>query len=295
MAGVLLSLAALTGCSSGSAATASATVYVAIGDSYVAAPFSSRQTGTVLACGQTEQNYPRQVARGLGLDAAHLRDVSCSGAATRNVAEAQGGLLFGASNPPQRDGLGPAVGLVTITLGGNDIGFDGILRRCVQTATSTGPCANRFHPAGGSDELAARIAALGPRLDAVLASVAAAAPRARVFVVGYPYLLPLTGDCGRAVPLLAADQRYLAGVGVALNDLLRQRATAAGAGFVDVGAASIGHDLCQPAATTWLTSLTPGTTLATAALAAHPNLAGTTGQATAVLAALSAAGFTFGE
>ncbi len=92
--------------------------YVALGDSYTAAPLVA-STDTAGGCLQSEGNYPHLVARELGYD---LRDVSCAGATSASMIGVQR-LPDGSVRPPQFDALGRGTDLVTIGIGGNDVGL----------------------------------------------------------------------------------------------------------------------------------------------------------------------------
>ena len=70
--------------------------------------------------------------------------------------------------------------LVTVGIGGNDIGFSGINSDCAQESLSNPfgtPCRDRY-TAGGTDQLQARITATAPKVASVLRAVRAAAPNA---------------------------------------------------------------------------------------------------------------------
>ena len=63
--------------------------------------------------------------------------------------------------------------------------------------------------------------------DARLREIKRRAPRAKVFVVGYPTVLPATGTgCYPRVPVLPADVPYLRSKVQELNGMLKARATA---------------------------------------------------------------------
>ena len=135
-----------------------------------------------------------------------------------------------------------------LTLGGDDIGFMNVLDECMELSFTDpwgSPC--RAHYAGGgTDPLAALVRAEGPRMAAVLADIAARVPQARIVVVGYPDMFPLSGGCWPAVPITDGDVAYLRGIELQLNAMLAADAKAADATFVDTYTPTIGHDFCQP-------------------------------------------------
>ena len=74
-----------------------------------------RDRNSPLRAGRSAANYPHLVAQRLGLD---LVDVTYSGATTAHVlTDRQNG------EPPQVDALDGSETLVTITIGGNDVGY----------------------------------------------------------------------------------------------------------------------------------------------------------------------------
>ena len=251
--------------------------YVALGDSYTAGPLIPNQTLNPLGCLRSDQNYPSEVQRALRF--AQFADVSCSGADTGDMTQAQG--VTPGPNPPQFDALTPATAHVTLGIGGNDIGFSGIIEECVTLVPWETPCRDRY-TAGGTDELTARIAATAPRVAATLAGIRDRSPQARVLVVGYPAIVPDTGrGCWPTVPIGWDDVGYLRAKHKELNAMLAARAAAAGATYVDAYAASVGRDACASVARRWVEPLVPGN----AAAPFHPNARGMQGVAGVVLAA----------
>jgi lysophospholipase L1-like esterase len=263
----------------GTSARADATGrYVALGDSFVAGPFIPDQRGLPRGCLRSDHNYPSLVAARLKTTV--LVDVSCSGAKTADMAAAQR-VPFGWQNAPQLDALTPATTLVTLGVGGNDIGFTDIAISCGTLGLLNpvgAPCAKRF-----SHDLDQRIAATGPKVAAVLQAIHQRAPRARVLVVGYPRLLPSGGGCWPAIPLGPADTVYLDGVERDLNGMLRAQAVAGGAEFVDAYAGGNGHDMCADARQRWVEGVLP----AAPAAPLHLNARGMRVVAARVLAVLS--------
>lgn len=264
-----------------SLARASGDVYVALGDSYAAGPGIPYQVET--GCLRSDHNYPSLVA-----DSIHpgvFRDATCSGATTLDMTQPQLGVA-GIPEPPQFDALSADTTLVTVQIGGNDIGFAGIASTCAGLSLLNplgAPCTDHFTE-GGTDQLAAVIAGVGPRIADVLGAIHQRAPQARVLLVGYPELLPAAGPgCWPLVPLADGDTPYLSGVEVRLNQMLAAEAAAHGATYVDTFTPSIGHDMCQLLGPKWVEGFLP--TLPAAPL--HPNELGMQAMATEVLAALS--------
>ena len=198
-------------------------------------------------------------------------DVSCGSATTAHMTEAQP-LPDGLTNGPQLDALGPDVDLVTLGIGGNDIGFGEIIANCVARSLLlpvTAPC--RAHYTRQGDELGARIAATAPKVAAVLAGIRQRAPAARVLVVGYPVILPAAGPgCWPLMPIAVGDVAWLRTVEGRLNAMLAEQAAAAGAIFVDTYSSSVGHDVCRLPGDKWVEGLVP----TAPASPVHPNALG---------------------
>jgi lysophospholipase L1-like esterase len=90
--------------------------YVAMGSSFAARRrIPSRVPGSPRRAGRSTGNYAHHVARALGLD---LHDVTYSGATTSDILHRSA-----AGQPAQLDAVTPATRLVTITAGGNDVGY----------------------------------------------------------------------------------------------------------------------------------------------------------------------------
>ncbi len=254
--------------------------YVALGDSYTAGPLIPDETGSPGGCLRSTHSYPFLVAAGTG--AATFTDVSCQGATTADMTHAQSVPL--GTNPPQDNALSASTTLVTLQIGGNNIGFSNIIIHCTTLSLTNpfgSPCKNHY-TSGGTDRLRAAINKAAPKVAADLRGIHAAAPNAHVFLVGYPVILPSSGDgCWPEVPIAFGDVPYLRGVETALNSMLATEAAANNATFVDTYTASIGHDACQAPGTKWVEGLIP-TSLAAPF---HPNSLGEQEMARQVLAA----------
>jgi lysophospholipase L1-like esterase len=216
--------------------------YVALGDSFTAGPLIPT-TDLARGCLRSDSNYPAIVAE--RLDIPELVDVSCGGATTRDLTGRQA-TTRGASVPPQLKAVTSETDLVTLGIGGNDFGlFHTLVTTCTGMGgeRSTGsPCADRLRH-GGVD-LVARADQIGDRVAAGVGRIRERAPGATVAVVGYLRLAPERGRC-RDLPLARGDYEYGARVMGALNDALERAARRTDAIFVDMHAASEGHDVCS--------------------------------------------------
>ena len=260
----------------GAAAGASAATYTALGDSYAAGPLIPNQSLNPLGCLRSDHNYAHLTAAAKGLT---LTDVSCSGAKTNDMTEAQN--VEPGPNPPQFNGLNASTNVVSVTIGGNDIGFTEIIESCITYNPFSTPCKDKYDP-GGHDQLAERIASAAPKVAAVLQGIHARSPNARVFVVNYPDILPSGSGCWPTMPLGFGDVPYLHATEERLNAMLATAAATNGATLVDWYSASIGHDACKCSSTRWVEPLIPGELSAPV----HPNKAGMAGAAVALEAAI---------
>ncbi|MGN6694153.1 MAG: SGNH/GDSL hydrolase family protein [Aquihabitans sp.] len=253
--------------------------YVSLGDSYVAGPLIPLQSTNPTGCLRSNRNYPSLVKPKIKVT--KFVDISCSGATTDDMFAPQD-VAPGPANPPQLGALDRQTKVVTLGIGGNDIGFTDIVINC-GTSLPGDPGCKGDYVHDGRDELSEAIAATAPKIDRVLKEIKRRAPRAKTFVVGYPTVLPETGTgCYPLVPIVPSDVPYLRAKVKELNAMLKTRATAAGATYVDNATVSIGHDFCQPIAK-WVEGLVP----VGAAAPVHPNAAGMAGWAPTVANAVN--------
>lgn len=264
----------------GPAAGATSTTYTALGDSYTSAPFVLPfAAGAPLDCLQSGINFPHLVASHFGLS---LTDVSCSGATSGDMTSAQH-----SDQPPQFDALTSSTGVVTLGIGGNDNNtFIDALAGCGIADSWDffnwgAPCKALFGTTFADD-----IASDASTIAGVVEGIHQRSPRAKVFVVGYPDILPQSGNGYPQMPLTTGDVAYLNGVEQDLNAMLRSEATANGATFVDTFTPSIGHDACQPESSRWVEPIIPSTD----AISAHPNNAGEAADAHDLVTAMASAG-----
>jgi lysophospholipase L1-like esterase len=276
-AALVVAVMALLGALAG-AAGASAATYTSLGDSYASGPLIPNQSLSPLGCLRSDHNYAHLTAGQLGLT---LSDASCSGATTVDMTQAQN--VTPGPNPPQFNALTPSTQIVSVTIGGNDIGFSEVAESCITLNPFSTPCKNKYD-AGGHDQLAERIAVAAPKVAAVLQGIHSRSPSARVFVVNYPAIFPETGSgCWPQMPISFGDTPYLRSTEQHLDQMLAEQAAANNATLVNWYQASIGHDACKSSSTRWVEPLVPGELAAPI----HPNKAGMQGGATALVAAIN--------
>ena len=278
--GALASLALTLSAVGSSPASAITLNYVALGDSYTAGagilPLSS--TASVL-CLQSTENYPHLVSSAEG---GSLNDVSCSGATSSNMTTSQ---YSGVG--PQFNALSSSTNVVTVGIGGNDNGlFLDALVSCgvidIGDFLNIGsPCKAVFGDTWAND-----ITSDASTIGGVVQGIHAHSPNAQVFLVGYPDILPQSGNCYPTMPLTTGDTSYLNSVEKALNSMLASEAAANGATYVDTFTPSIGHDACKSSSVRWVNPI-----IATnGGISVHPDPTGEAEMAKFVEAAMASKG-----
>ncbi len=233
--------------------------YVAMGDSYTAGgPIGTLQEKSGF-CQRSSRNYPTLVATDLDVP---LTDVSCGGATSTGLLESARGV------PAQIDAITPRTRVVTIGVGGNDLGFYGNLVLTCPDVSKPGqpgtPCRDRL-----GSQLATTIPAIGDKVGAALAAVARKAPKAEILLVGYPRLMPPSGTCAQA-PYAAGDVTWMASLESDLAATLAATARTHGVTFVPMYGRSKGHDVCS-GDDAWVNGMNPPTG---DGFFLHPNAAG---------------------
>jgi hypothetical protein len=255
--------AVLAGGGSAEAGAAPGAVYVALGDSYTSGPFILPMTDT-FTCARSALNYPSLLAAAIAPSA--FRDVSCASATTADFSSPQPGAVSG-TNPPQYDAITPDTTLVSVGIGGNDVGLVGLAESCINVlpAPLGTSCAAKY-TTGGVDVYSPRIQAFAPTYGTVIEHIRSLAPNARILMVGYPTGIKPNG-CFPYQPILAPDANYIQAKIDELNSVMKAQALAHGAQYIDIRTPSIGHDACQLPGIRWLEGLVPTSD----AFPLHPN------------------------
>lgn len=212
-----------------------AAAYVALGDSYASGAGTSEGSAEENECRRSDEAHPALLAA----EVANLADldlVACSGATTTDLLA------------EQLPSVGDGTRVVTMTIGGNDVGLTRSLRVCALTPEST-DCTGAV---AGAQEV---IGELPQRIADVIAKVRERAPEARVYVTAYPIFVGPDVVAGTAACTIAGFDvpTELALVSDAINASLNaaiaegvEAASDPNAVFVDVAPAFVGHDLCAP-------------------------------------------------
>ncbi|MBE9375897.1 SGNH/GDSL hydrolase family protein [Saccharopolyspora sp. HNM0983] len=195
--------------------------YVALGDSYSSGVGTREYFDDSGDCRRGPHAYPQLYADAAGVT--EFAFVACSGAVTDDV------------DAEQLDALDESTTLVTVSIGGNDVGFADVIQSCL------------LGDDAGCDEAVSTAeqemrSELPDKLDDTYDGISGAAPAAEVVVLGYPKLAEL-GDCG--VPGFSETKRERINAGAdVLAGVLRERAEAAGFTFADPRSQFDGHGVC---------------------------------------------------
>lgn len=258
-------------------AHAAAGRYVALGDSMASGPLIPDITGNV-GCGRSTRNYAHDLASAMGLN---LADLTCSGASTKHMTQSQDTSVAGVDTgtvPPQFDALTADTALVTLTIGGNDVGLVGIAQNCATLDPTATPCKGTYEA-----QVEQRTAEFEPKLSAVLDGIRQRSPNARIVVTGYGLYIKPNG-CWPLQPVLPTDADFLQGSVNALNAVIKRQAEAHGDTYIDLVTPSAGHDSCQSASQRWLEGYVP----VHPAAPLHPNQSGEAAYASVIRGVIDA-------
>jgi len=207
--------------------------YVALGSSFAAGPGLGRRVpGSPRPAWRSTRNYAHLLAERLDLD---LVDVSYSGA---TAAEMLDGTPEG--RPPQIEAVTADTDLVTVTGGGNDVGY---LTR-LTLASVPRPLGLLVRARSQVAEIGRRrderMAALGRTFDRLTAEIRRRAPQAEIYLVDYLTILP-PDDSWPTGRLPAGIARWGRETAARLADETRAAAERAGCGYVAASQASREH------------------------------------------------------
>ena len=214
------------------AAQAATVHYVALGDSYSSGVGAGSYIAASGNCLRSTKAYSALWAA--AHSPASYVSLACSGAKTSDVIGNQLGALSAATT------------LVSITIGGNDVGFSTVLTDCVAYGTST--CVSDINAA----ENQARTQ-LPAKLANAYSAIRAHAPNARVVVLGYPRFYDL--DIWYCIGLSSTSRAKINEGADVLDQVISTAAGKAGFAFGDVRPRfAAGHEICD-GSSSWLHSV----------------------------------------
>lgn len=224
LAGVAALVTAMSyGIATASTASASSVNYVALGDSYSSGVGAGDYTSSSGSCDRSTNAYSQLWAN--ANSPASYVSVACSGAKTSDVISSQ------------LSALSSSTTLVSITIGGNDVGFSNIMETCILDSDSS------CQAAIASAENYAQTTLPGA-LNTTYQDIRAHAPNAKIVVLDYPRFYD-TSSGDLCIGLSNTDRTDIDnGINI-LDGVIQSEAQANGDTFVDVRGNFTGHELCD--------------------------------------------------
>jgi len=203
--------------------TSNKATYVAMGDSFASG------NGTFTpdldnACYRSSKAYAPLVAKALRRTS--LSFVACSGATTASIAGGQDAALNDKTT------------YVSISIGGNDIGFTDLITACVSGGDATCTAAVDTASSAIANDLPGKLAT-------TYAGIRSKAPNANVVVVGYPRgFNPKRVSCFQGSGISSTEAGLLNDLTDDLDAVIKTAAESAEFTYVDPNSTFDGHDVC---------------------------------------------------
>ena len=215
--------------------------YVALGDSFSSGVGTNSYTLSS-SCKRGVYAYPYLVAQQRA--GTSLTFVACSGATTSSLMASQ------------IQSVTAETDVVTVTIGGNDIGFASLIYQCTLAECSSALDSTR-------SQLASRLTGL----DTVYGAIRTQAPAARVVVLGYPRMFS-SSSCFGTLGISSTERTKANQLADALDAAIAARAAAYGFTYRSAIVPFTGHAVCSSSA--WLNGLN----LFNTGESYHPNRSG---------------------
>ncbi len=213
------------------------TNYYALGDSYSSGDGAPPYSG-VSGCYRSTKGYPYLLSSGTPTPVL----IACSGAVTADIDQTIQNSSLSATQLGQLQSSPRGNTLITITIGGNDVGFSSELTKCITSFTS---CKS------DQSTISQKITALQTRLAQVYQELRTAAPGADIIIVGYPLLVadPSIADCHNPIVyagLGAGEMQMIRTLAGQLDTTIAAAASQAGVSSAtqQVIQAFAGHEAC---------------------------------------------------
>ena len=243
--------------------------YLALGDSYISGEgaynYLEGTDTTDNKCHISILSYPYLLARGLNYNSFH--SVACSGARMNDITNTTKAYIS-QSKPKLTKGQLDAANqvsailnnfqpgyinqldfvnsyqpqVITLSIGGNDVGFSSILASCV-SPLNLSTCYSTYED---RLELVRQINAQFPTLVGVYQTLKnVSPPDTRIYVIGYPQIVKPGGNCGTNVQLNADEIVFAQQFTAYLNTVIQQAAAKVGVYYVDTQNTFNGYRLCE--------------------------------------------------
>jgi hypothetical protein len=139
-------------------------------------------------------------------------------------------------------------GVLSIGIGGNNMGFSDILTRCIEPHSGLHFIANTcFATYEDRQEILGLISRTGQELRTLYQQLQASTPASSLYVIGYPQITVDNGDCALNVHFNTSELEFMHELVNAMNYTIASAATSAGLHYVDISQALAGHRLCETA------------------------------------------------
>ncbi|MFC9919826.1 SGNH/GDSL hydrolase family protein [Agromyces binzhouensis] len=226
--------------------------YSALGDSFASGTGAENYIDST-SCDRSSLSYPKVLDADATANVKLAAFPACSGASTGDVINSQ------------VKAIPRGTTRVTLTVGGNDLGFSDVMTWCFVIVWQS-RCNSYLNTA----ESLISTGTLGARITSTVNAITAKVPKAKIIVTGYPLLFDPASGYANAARVNTDTE--------ALNAALKAAAEGAGAVFVDVAGPFTGHGIGSGAP--WINGFSD------TSIAAHPNQAGNLAYAEAIRSAL---------
>jgi len=238
--------------------------YLALGDSYISGQgtFQYKQ-GTDTAnntCHLSTLSYPYIV--GASIENSY-ESIACSGATTDDIKNSS--TTYNIKNPQSHGKSDKSYDdeiyssflpgyraqiqfikrytpkIVTLSIGGNDVGFSDIMKSCVVPQFGDQTCYDSY---ADRLSLVKTISALFSTLQQTYQDILTADPGVQLYVVGYPQVA-VQGTCALNVHLDSSEIQFSQQLIAYLDSIVQRAASSVGVRYVDIQNALAGHRLCE--------------------------------------------------
>lgn len=247
--------------------------YLGLGDSYTSGEgafnYLPGTDTTDDRCHLSSHSYPLLLSKDIfSLEGGH--SVACSGAVINDLSSTADSYKGQVNDAPSVRKLGPdrlnriissyepgyvpqqmfvkqyTPRVLTVSVGGNDIGFGDLLATCVMPHisrhASDETCYNTYEDREEAVQLVDRTV---PRWVNLYRQLKAEDPEGQIYAIGYPEIFDDAGKCGLNVNLSKSELEFADELVAYLNASIQKAAGQAGLTYVDISRALYGHRLCE--------------------------------------------------